>query len=297
MTVSNPRSQASRHQAPGSQAASNQAPDLGALRVEIDRIDEALHRLLMDRGAIIDELIAVKARGGGGSAFRPGREAEMMRRLVQRHAGILPLDTVESIWRIIISTFTFVQAPYAVHADVSGGDATMRDSCRFHFGFTVPLVTHAGAGPVIAAVAAADGDLGLVRADDAAAEAWWAALADPAAPKIIARLPFVERADHAAGLPLFVVAKPLAEAAVSDVRLYAVEAPAMPAALRSRGVELVVSHPSGRHWVLAIPDTVDAGVIAAAVQAEGGSWVWIGSHARRFDFTPAPAFEASPAAP
>ena len=30
----------------------------------------------------------------------------MMRRLVQRHRGILPLDTVESIWRVIISTFT-----------------------------------------------------------------------------------------------------------------------------------------------------------------------------------------------
>ena len=34
----------------------------------------------------------------------------MMRRLVERHRGILPLDTVESIWRVIISTFTFVQA-------------------------------------------------------------------------------------------------------------------------------------------------------------------------------------------
>ena len=135
------------------QAAASPAPDLGALRVEIDRIDEALHGLLMERGAIIDQLIAVKARGGGGSAFRPGREAEMMRRLVQRHAGILPLDTVESIWRIIISTFTYVQAPYAVHADTAGGDATMRDSCRFHFGFTVPLVTHVGAPAVIAAVA------------------------------------------------------------------------------------------------------------------------------------------------
>jgi chorismate mutase len=34
-------------------------PDLGALRSEIDRIDEAMHRLLMERGEIIDRLIAV----------------------------------------------------------------------------------------------------------------------------------------------------------------------------------------------------------------------------------------------
>ena len=36
-----------------------------------------------------------------------------MRRLVQRHHGNLPLETVESIWRVIISTFTYVQAPFS----------------------------------------------------------------------------------------------------------------------------------------------------------------------------------------
>ena len=55
---------------------------LADLRNEIDRIDACLHEMLMQRGEIIDRLIAVKARTGGGSAFRPGREAEMMRRLV-----------------------------------------------------------------------------------------------------------------------------------------------------------------------------------------------------------------------
>ena len=68
----------------------------------------------------------------------------MMRRLVDRHHGILPLDTVESIWRVIISTFTYVQAPFSVHADLSAGDALMRDSARFHFGFTVPFVAAYG---------------------------------------------------------------------------------------------------------------------------------------------------------
>ncbi len=274
-----------------SPAAASAPPDLGSLRVEIDRIDEALHGLLMERGAIIDELIAVKARSGGGSAFRPGREAEMMRRLVQRHAGILPLDTVESIWRIIISTFTFVQAPYAVHAETGGGDATVRDSCRFHFGFTVPLVTHADAAAVVAAVAAAGGDLGLVRVGDAAS-AWWEALAPPAAPKIIARLPFVERADHAAGLPLFVVAKPLAEAAVSEVRLYALEAADLQqdlAAWRDRGVEIVAALDGGTSGglVVAVPEAVDEAAKAALGAA---TWTWIGSHARRFDLgSPDPA--------
>ena len=88
----------------------------------------------------------------------------MMRRLVKRHKGILPLDTAESIWRVIISTFTYVQAPFSVHADLSAGDALMRDSARFHFGFTVPFVAHMGASAVVAAVSTSKGDLGLVPA-------------------------------------------------------------------------------------------------------------------------------------
>src|SRR4028119_1543672 len=154
------------------------SPTLADLRREIDRIDESMHGLLMERGRIIDTLINVKKTFVSGSAFRPGREASMMRLLAERHEGLLPLDTVESIWRVIIATFTYVQAPYAAHADISGGDAPMRDSVRFHFGFTVPYVPHASAAAVIEAVGAARGDLGVFRLDQgASAGAWWQALA------------------------------------------------------------------------------------------------------------------------
>src|SRR6202048_3535525 len=183
-------------------------PPLAELRREIDRIDEAMHRLLLERGEIIGRLIKAKRASESGSAFRPAREADMMRRLVERHHGILPLDTAESIWRVIIATFTYVQAPFRVHADLSAGDAAMRDSERFHFGFTVPLVTHMGASGVVAAVARSQGDLGLVPAIAIAGSgAWWTAL-EGNAPKIIARLPFLERADHPAGLPVVGIARP-----------------------------------------------------------------------------------------
>src|ERR1051325_7420541 len=100
-------------------------PSLQEWRKEIDAIDEGMHRLLMQRGDIIDRLIQVKQTQEVGSAFRPAREAHMMRRLVKRHRRTLPIDTVESIWRVIISTFTYVQAPFAVHADVSVGESAM----------------------------------------------------------------------------------------------------------------------------------------------------------------------------
>jgi chorismate mutase len=201
----------------------SQTPSLADLRREIDRIDEAMHGLLMERGEIIDRLIAAKQTQETGSAFRPAREAEMMRRLVDRHKGILPLDTAEGIWRVIISTFTYVQAPFSVHADLSAGDAAMRDSARFHFGFTVPFVPHMGAASVVAAVSDSKGDLGLVPAFGmAGAGAWWSALEFDTAPKVIARLPFVERADHPAGVPVFVVSRAAADAMVKEVKVWSV---------------------------------------------------------------------------
>ncbi|MBI1204160.1 MAG: hypothetical protein GC182_16790 [Rhodopseudomonas sp.] len=198
-------------------------PALAELRKDIDRIDETVHQLLMERGEIIDRLIAVKKSQETGSAFRPVREAEMMRRLVERHKGILPLDTVESIWRVIIATFTYVQAPFSAHADFSAGDALMRDSARFHFGFTVPLVPHLGAAGVVAAVSASKGDLGLIPASASAGVGpWWTALEFDAAPKIIARLPFVERADHPASLPVFVISRVADDARATDAEVWSV---------------------------------------------------------------------------
>jgi chorismate mutase len=196
-------------------------PSLQDLRKEIDTIDEQVHRLLMQRGDIIDRLIQVKKTQEVGSAFRPAREADMMRRLVERHRGMLPLDTVESIWRVIISTFTYVQAPFSVHADVSLGEAAMRDSARFHFGFVVPYISHFSAPAAVEAVAKSKGDLALVSATSSHTP-WWIALEANTAPKIIARLPFVERADHPAALPVFVISRVADDARVTEVETWSV---------------------------------------------------------------------------
>ena len=161
----------------------------------------------------------------------------MMRRLVQRHKGILPLDTAESIWRVIIATFTHVQAPFSVHADLSAGDAMMRDSARFHFGFTVPFVAHVGAAGVVEAVSESKGDLGLVPAFATAhGGAWWTALEFDSAPKIIARLPFVDRADHPAALQVFVVSRAAADAMVTEVEIWSVRVAGWSARGRPRRV-------------------------------------------------------------
>jgi chorismate mutase len=267
-------------------------PSLGELRREIDRIDEALHGLLMQRGEIIDRLIAVKQTQESGSAFRPAREAEMMRRLLNRHKGILPLETAESIWRVIISTFTYVQAPFSTHADLSAGEAAMRDSARFHFGFTVPFVPHMGAASVVAAVSGSRGDLGLVPAfATAGVGAWWNALEFDSAPKIIARLPFVERPNHPAALPLFVVSRVGADAMVREVEVWSVRVAGWSTAAAHAVAPLaeVLAVPDrafdGAALLVSVPqdgsiDRVTAALVEASASVRASTLV--GSHASRY---------------
>ena len=272
-----------------------QPMSLADLRRDIDRIDEAMHALLIERGEIIDRLIAVKKTQESGSAFRPAREADMMRRLVQRHHGSLPLDTVESIWRVIISTFTYVQAPFAVRAELSAGDALMRDTARFHFGFTVPFVAHMGAASVVEAVSESKGDLGLVPAFAiAGAGPWWTALEFAAAPKIIARLPFVERSDHPAGMPVFVISRVAADAMVTETEVWSVRVSGWSAAS--------VDRLAGLADAIAVPDRAFDGAALLVSVAQGGidpvadallrtgasirSRALVGSHATRYTVPP-----------
>ncbi len=267
---------------------------LQELRREIDSIDEQVHTLLMQRGDIIDRLISVKQTQEVGSAFRPAREADMMKRLVQRHRGILPLDTVESIWRVIIATFTYVQAPFSVHADLSPGDSAMRDSARFHFGFTVPFVSHFSADAAVEAVAKSKGDLALVSATSSRAP-WWLQLEPAGVPKIIARLPFVERADHPAALPVFVISRVADDAMVTDVGMWSIRVSGWNAEVARALSPLaeIVAVPDGAFDGAALLasvtgqntiDKVKATLVAAGASVR--STALVGSHATRYTVPP-----------
>jgi len=267
--------------------------NLEDIRREIDRIDAEMHRLLIARSNVIERLIEIKKAQGGGSAFRPAREASMLRAIAERHQGLLPVDTVEGIWRIIISTFTFVQSNYSVHIDISRGEAAIRDSERFHFGFTVPCVTHFGAAGVIDAVAKSDGDLGMFALDGgASAGAWWMRLAEPDAPKVIARLPFIERPDHPAGLPVYVLAKPLSDGGARQVVLEALWLDRWRAdfatALRTAGGEVIgdAAFGAGYSVLVARAGELAPEAMTRALRDAGARDVKareVGSHAPRFE--------------
>ncbi len=265
---------------------------LGQVREEIDLLDTQMHALLMKRSEIIDRLIKVKSQQGGGSAFRPGREAAMMRILAERHAGNLPLETIESIWRIIIATFTYAQAPYSVHIDMSGQEQKAWDSARFHFGFTVPLVNHLSSQDAIRGVIGSTGDLAMVPIRDTPNEvAWWEALIGANTPKIIARVPFLDRRNHPAGSPFFVISKPLAEATSRETVLCAVTTDQWDEKLSSvikdhEGTLIARSKiKTGLSACIALPEPHDSKSLDSALKSAGLTDVQveeIGSHARPY---------------
>jgi len=194
------------------------APDpLQAIRDRIDAIDERMHGLLIERSAVIAELIEIKGTSKPGAAFRPDREADMMRRLVLRHDGALPLATVEHIWREIITTFTMMQAPFSIAAAPAADEPALRDAIRFYFGFSVSITSCESASAAIERVARSGKEIAVVPAESS--ERWWANLG-AAKPQVFAKLPFIEIPNRPAALPAYVVGPPLREKPTPDIQLY-----------------------------------------------------------------------------
>jgi len=218
------------------------APSLASLRARIDEIDGEVHGLLIERSTVIDALIRAKGKAQGGSAFRPFREADIMRRLAARHSGSLPLATIEHLWREIIGTFTNLQAPFRVHvAGLAASDGAMRDLARFQFGFDVPLIAAADAEAAAAAVVAAPRDLALVPLDAAPATAWWRALG-PDGARIIARLPFLVTEGPGAR-PALMLSGSAIDEAPTEIECLAgtLDGPADQGALAAAGIELMAA--------------------------------------------------------
>lgn len=268
---------------------------LAELRVELDRIDAAMQALLIERSRVTDRVEDVKRRAGtAGSAFRPGREAEIMRMLAERHQGSYPFDGTENIWRVIIATSTHTQVPFTVHGDISGGDGPIRDSVRFHFGFTVPFQPEMNAASVIEAVAKNPSDLGVFPKEQSfETGAWWRLLHGETRPKIIVRLPFVERENHPSGIPVFVIAQPLKEAAVREEIVASLTLDRWRAevtdALASHGgrIEASCGIESGLSLLVTHPGAVRVAELLASIEKTGchARYDEVGSHAAAYAFS------------
>lgn len=177
------------------------------LRTEIDEIDDALHEFLVRRAEVGHAIGRVKqsrqSEGSGlAAAFRPAREAQILRRVLSRHAGTLPKRVLARIWREIIAASLNAQTGFALHVFATGNQSQFVDLAHGHFGSFTPVKTHTRPSLVVHACAEEPDSIGVVPLPnfEEGGPAWWAQLA-PAGekgPRLVAKLPFAAREDDVA---------------------------------------------------------------------------------------------------
>jgi chorismate mutase/prephenate dehydratase len=193
---------------------------LPALRAELDRIDDAVHDLLMQRAKIVEYV----ARSGKPAAFRPGREASIIRRLLGRHRGALPPVSLVRIWRELLAGTTSMQGEFSLAVCDPDPGAPVTQLAREHFGALTPLYTYATAGQALMDVSQGAASV-AVLAYPSDSDNWWIALLhhEPRL-HIIGRLPFWEpRPDGAPTLQALVVATTRPDASEADRSLLGLE--------------------------------------------------------------------------
>jgi chorismate mutase-like protein len=169
-------------------------PSLSDLRREIDGIDDAIHDLIMRRAQIADRVRKAKGLEGGGAVFlRPGREAAVLRRLVERHGGPFPRRTLVRLWREIFAVIVSMQGRFSVAVWVPESGDGYLELARDQYGSHTPATLHQSLGQVTQEVMegrATVGVLPLPTAEDPLA--WWPQLMSEMAgtPRIVSRLPF-----------------------------------------------------------------------------------------------------------
>ncbi len=201
--------------------------DLAGLRAELDRIDDALHDLLLRRAEVVAHVAATKPNGA--SALRPGREAAIVRRLLARHTGPLPAQGIVRIWRELLAATTSMQGPFSIAVCEPGPGAAFTQAAREQFGALTPLRAHGSAAQAIADVSAgraAVAVLPLPTDTEPPREAWWTWLLHKDDPRIhiVGRLPFwSRRAEGAPDAPAFVVAAVAPDPSGADRSLIGLE--------------------------------------------------------------------------
>jgi chorismate mutase len=169
--------------------------DLTELRRRLDEIDDKLHDLLIERGEIIS-MVAASKRDGKLAAFQPGREAEIVRRLVDRHHGDFPVATLVRMWREMLAATVRLQSPFAVAVFAPIEAQGFWDLARDHYGSNTPMSAYRSIGQVIRAVTEGQASIGVLpMPQEGEADPWWRHLfsKDENAPRVVARLPFGAR--------------------------------------------------------------------------------------------------------
>ncbi len=169
-----------------------QARQLAAARAELNRIDDQIHALLIERAEVVKSRVGTS---GKSSPLRPGRQAAVLRRLLANHRGHLPAKNLVCLWLELMAGGTAIQGELVVAVCETDPQHGFSQLTREYFGALVRVQALRSPAQVLAEVSAgkaAIGVLPLPSEGEGPREAWWTSLLQRDDPRIhvIARLPF-----------------------------------------------------------------------------------------------------------
>jgi chorismate mutase/prephenate dehydratase len=137
-----------------------QSDSLGALRVQIDSLDQQLLSLLNQRAHVAEQVGDIK-RKEGSPFFRPDRVAQVIEKIQKANQGPLQNQHVGAIWREIMSACLALETPQRVA--VLGPQGTFCEQAAIeYFGSAANLIYCANFDEVFHATAAGTAQYGVV---------------------------------------------------------------------------------------------------------------------------------------
>jgi chorismate mutase len=205
---------------------STASPTLADLRRRIDELDDVLHDVLMERAAVVESVGRLK-RADATPPLRPGREAQILRRLLARHRGAFPKPILVHLWRELLAGSLAIQADLHLAVYAPEKSPGLWDLARDHYGSQTAMSGLRSTGEVLRAVADGRATLGVLPVPgQSEVEPWWRFLAAGDAPvlRIIARLPFGARGSaRSENSDAFVIGAVEPEESGADRSLYVIE--------------------------------------------------------------------------
>ncbi len=165
---------------------------LNEVREKIDRLDNRLHDLLMERAELISD-IAEEKKKNNIQIVHPAREAQMIRRLLKRHKGALPDAAVVRIWRELVGAGSLLQTGLEVAVTMPEGRETYWDMARNYFGSVLPMKRVSSALHAVGSVRENESSFAVVPwPEDGDENPWWSYILDQDTQKmrIVCALPY-----------------------------------------------------------------------------------------------------------
>ena len=135
--------------------------ELERLRGEIDRLDDRLLAALNERARLAREIGTLKV----GQAYRPEREAQVLRRIKERNTGPLASETVALLFREIMSACLALERPITVAYLGPKGTFSERATLK-HFGLAADALPVPSIDEVFRAVESGSADYGVVPVEN-----------------------------------------------------------------------------------------------------------------------------------